>query len=162
MKTTPASPLGPLLLGATLLTGLGACQRHAFSGPTAPSALAADPTVRQLQFGYGSAYSGHRTTYTLQADGVLLTQSGIGLRPGPATAAQRIPAAQVRTAFRRLEALPFDSLRFEQPGQHYYFLEGYTEAGQAVHLAWGRPDTLAPHSARLLYQQLQALLPATM
>ncbi|RTQ45662.1 hypothetical protein EJV47_24550 [Hymenobacter gummosus] len=162
MKTPLASPLF-LLLGCGLLSGLGACQRQLFSGPTPPALLATDPAVRQLQFGYGSAYSSHRTTYTLRADGVLLAQAGIGLPTGsPPTAALKVPAAQARAAFRRLAALSADSLYFEQPGPHYYFLEGCTAAGQPVRLAWGRPDTLAPHGARQLYQQLQALLPPSL
>jgi hypothetical protein len=161
MKIRFFSPLLPLL-GAAVLGGLGACQRQAFSGPTPPALLTADPAVRQLQFGYGSRYSGLRSTYTLQADGVLLTQTGIGLPAGPARAARKVPAAQVRAAFRRLEALPTDSLHFEQPGPHYYFLDGYTEAGQSVHLAWGAADTTAPHCARVLYRQLNELVPANL
>ncbi|MCC3159037.1 hypothetical protein LJ737_17470 [Hymenobacter sp. 15J16-1T3B] len=160
MKTNLVSPL-LALLSAGLLAGLTTgCQRPAFSGPT-PTAAAA-PSVRQVQFGYGSTYSGHRTTYTLQADGVLLAQAGIGLRPGAPSAAQRVGAAQTRTVLRRFDALPADSLCFEQPGQHYYFLEGYTEAGQPVRLTWGAADTTAPHCARVLYRQLNALLPANL
>ncbi|GAB3832943.1 hypothetical protein [Hymenobacter jeollabukensis] len=160
MKTNFATSLLALLSASLLLGPTAGCQRHAFSGPTPTPAAA--PAVRQLQFGYGSRYSGHRTTYTLQADGVLLTQAGIGLRPGTPVAALRVGPAQARAALRRFDALPDDSLGFEQPGQHYYFLEGYTEAGQSVHLAWGAADTTAPHCARVLYRQLNGLLPANL
>ncbi|RAK70103.1 hypothetical protein [Hymenobacter edaphi] len=160
MKTNFLSSL-LALFGAGLLLGPAAgCQRPAFSGPT--PAPAADAAVRRLQFGYGSRYSGHRTTYTLQADGVLLAQAGLGLRPGTPVAALRVGSAQARAALRRFDALPADSLGFEQPGQHYYFLEGYTAAGQSVHLAWGAADTSAPHCARVLYRQLSGLVPANL
>ncbi|GAB2966947.1 hypothetical protein GCM10027048_41970 [Hymenobacter coalescens] len=160
MKTSFVSPT-LTLLGAGLLAALAGCQRHAFSGPTPPAkASALRPEPRVLRFGFGSAYTGFRTTYTLQTDGALLAHAGQG-RPslGAAPAGLSIPPAQVRAIFRRLDALPADSLEFEQPGNHYYFLESATASGQPVRLTWGAPDAPAPYCARVFYRQLQALVP---
>ncbi|MCC3159036.1 hypothetical protein LJ737_17465 [Hymenobacter sp. 15J16-1T3B] len=135
-----------LSLAVALLLG---CQRP----PTASSA-------RSLRFGSGGGFAGLQTTYELYPDGRLTRRTSTpAAADAPATPLPPPPAAQVRACFRQLDALPTDSLQLDQPGNLTYFLDGQTRRGCPVHLAWGAPGAPAPHAARALYRNLQALLP---
>ncbi len=148
-------PAPMLLLATFLLTG---CTPHSTGAGT--SAGAASPAVaRTLRFGSGGGFTGSVTSYTLAADGHFTSRRGM---PGDTTAAPTplpTPSAyRVRAAFVAFDALPADSLAFNQPGNLTYFLEGRTRTGRAVRLTWGAPGARPAHAVRALYEELTTLI----
>ncbi|WP_400190893.1 hypothetical protein [Hymenobacter sp. B81] len=154
MKT----PFSSLLLAAALLVGSAACQRS-FSGPVSPTEPLRTAADRTLYFGSGSRYTGYEQSFTLSTSGRVVMRQGLRTQAPAAPRLLKVAPGAARSCFRRLDQLPTDSLQFDYPGNHYYFLESHTARGAAVRLVWGAADSTAPHAARVLYQQLQALLP---
>jgi hypothetical protein len=146
-----------LPLAFVLLSLSWPCERPLQASGKASTAA---PVARTLRFGRGGGIAANVTTYTLSSTGQL-TRHTVLLRDTtrPAEKLPPVSRAKALACFRRLDALPADSLQFVHPGNVYQFLESRTAAGKPVRIVWGQPGTKAPRQASRLYAELQALLP---
>jgi hypothetical protein len=123
------------------------------------SVTRAADAARVLRFGSGGGFAGTSTTYSLSPTGQFERRSGRAADTAqPVTPLASPSAGQVARCFQLLDSLPPDSLSLKQPGNIYYFVEGQTAGGQPVSITWGAPGVQAPHAARVLYQELMALV----
>ena len=123
-------------------------------------AVAKTAPTRVIRFGSGGGFTGAVTTYALTNDGVFTRRASAPRDTAESVVRLPSPSAEeVIQSFRKFDALPPDSLQFEQPGNIYYFLNGRTLAGRPVQLTWGYPGATISPAARALYYELMALAP---
>lgn len=104
----------------------------------------------QLQFGNGGGFTGIETTYTLLENGQVFKQSSID------STTTNLPSLKPKTAkalFAQLEAIGFDTLKVNQPGNLYQFI--HSKQDTISHRVVWTPSTDQPALDSLYKQMIQ-------
>jgi len=111
-----------------------------------------DGQAQRIEFGNGGGFSGQTTQYTLTPDGKLLMKEGIA---GASQSLKQLKQQETRRLFDEVSALHLDTLRFNHPGNRYYFIR-WQSGNNPYEVKWGDERMPVPQSVQAVYQKLLA------
>ena len=95
---------------------------------------------QQLIFGKGGGFSGIETSYTLLNNGQLFKSNSADTS---LIELKKIAKSEAKRLFSTLEAVGFDSIQLNSPGNLYQFIESQTE-GKTHKVVWGADESTSP------------------
>jgi hypothetical protein len=108
-----------------------------------------------LAFGNGGGFTGASQMYTLSSKGMLSQYNSLS---NDSTKLGEIPAKQVKFFFEEARKLKLDTLKFNEPGNMYRFIE-FAENGKTNRVTWGKAGQTPPTGCEALYDSLHSIIP---
>ena len=118
----------PLALLLWMLTGMFAC--------TPSTEYPKKERVDEIHFGQGGGFSGAVTHYILLEDGRLFQQAW---RDTNKTYLDTWPGLFTRQTFLNYKSLKIDEMKYNEPGDLYYFIEYHAKKKEPRRVVWGKP-----------------------
>lgn len=133
---------GALLL---LFLAVSACSTRQYT--------ADDLSEERLIFGHGGGFAGSLEEYVLLRNGQLFARKEWGAE---LEEWGRLEPATARRQFRQLKKTDFDDIRYDRPGNMYYFIR-YQRSDYTHQVQWSAAQGPPEKELKQLYQQLMDL-----
>ena len=105
----------------------------------------------EIHFGQGGGFSGAVIHYILLEDGRVFQQAW---RDTSLTYIDTWPGIFTRQMFLNYKSLKLDTLKINEPGDLYYFIEYHSKKKPTQRIVWGNPDFQAPQNLAVYYSTL--------
>jgi len=110
--------------------------------------------INLITFGSGGGFTGAVTKYQINSKGEILE-----IKTFEKTTRQikKISKNELKTINKKINKLSGDQLKFNHPGNLYYFIE-FEKEKKKINITWGDPTFTEPKEVKELYEYLNTLI----
>ena len=139
-------PFGSILSILLILASFGCAQKMTMEKISTP----------QIAFGSGGGFTNLLTEYYLLEDGKIVQKSKEGQGY---TILTRIDRDKTTQCFAGSKIVNLDNLKFNEPGNMYYFITIRNDEKSENRIVWGSTDKPVPNEVKSFYKMLLNFLP---
>ena len=105
---------------------------------------------KAIIFGNGGGFTGQVVEYVLDGNGTFLKNDKL---KSEITVLPTLKPSQTKKLFKQLQTMQFDTIKFNHPGNMYYFMR-YSQSDKTHEVVWGDPNYTLPGEVQQFYQLL--------